>query len=208
MQHHRANTASTRNAHANIMAARLDVNSMSPTQEVCSLQEMFCFAALVNANTGMMYTDLTGAFPVRSSKNMQYIFVAYIYDLNAIIVRPMPSRAAAAMIAAFTEVFAVLRAQDYQPALNIIDNECSKTVGKHICANRMNIQLVPLHNHQVNAAEQAIATFKEHFVTTLATVDMLCPLQLWDKFLPQVELTLNLLRFSRQDPTVSANQEL
>jgi hypothetical protein len=74
----------------------------------------------------------------------------------------------------------------------------------------MDIQLVPLHNHHVNAAEHAIATFKEHFVAVLATVDvdMLCPLQLWDKFLPQVKLTLNLLRFSRRNPRVSANQEL
>jgi hypothetical protein len=190
------------------MAARADVNSMSPTQEVCSLQEMICFATLANTNTGTMYTDLTGAFPVRSFKNMQYIFVAYIYDLNAIIVQPMPSRANAAMIAAFTKVFTVLLGRDYQPALNVMDNECSKTMEKHIHANRMNIQLVPPHNHQVNAAEQAIATFKEHFITALATVDMLCPLQLWDEFLPQVELTLNLLRFSRQDPTVSTNQEL
>jgi hypothetical protein len=94
-----------------------------------------------------MYTDLTGAFPIRSFKNMQYIFVAYIYDLNAIIVQPMLSRANAAMIAAFTEVFAVLWAQDYQPALNIMDKECSKTVEKHIRANRMNIQLVLPHNH-------------------------------------------------------------
>jgi hypothetical protein len=86
MRRHRTNTASTRNAHANIMAARVDVSSMSPTQEVCSLQEMFCLAALANANTGTMYTDLTGAFPIRSFKNMQYIFVAYIYDLNTIIV--------------------------------------------------------------------------------------------------------------------------
>jgi hypothetical protein len=37
---------------------------------------------------------------------------------------------------------------------------------------------------------------------------MLCPLQLWDKFLPQVELTLNLLHFSCRNPSVSANQEL
>jgi hypothetical protein len=37
---------------------------------------------------------------------------------------------------------------------------------------------------------------------------MLCPLQLWDEFLPQVELTLNLSWFSQQDPTVLANQEL
>jgi hypothetical protein len=60
----------------------------------------------------------------------------------------------------------------------------------------MKIQLVPPHNHCVNAAKCAIGTFKEHFVAALATVDMLCPLQLWDKFLPQVELTLNLLHFS------------
>jgi hypothetical protein len=109
MQCHRANTASTRNAHADIMVACVDINSMSPTQEVCSLQEMFCFTALANANTGTIYTDLTGAFPVRSFKNMQYIFVAYMYDLNAIIVRPMPSHADAAMIAAFTKVFTILR---------------------------------------------------------------------------------------------------
>jgi hypothetical protein len=184
MRCHRANMASTRNAHANIMAARADVNSMSPTLEFCSLQEMFFFAALADANTGRMYTDLTRAFPVSSFKNMQYIFVAYIYNLNAIIVQPMLSRANAAMIAAFTEFFAVLQAQDYQPALNVMDNECSKTMEKHIRAIRMNIQLVPPHNHQVNAAEQAIATFKEHFVAALATIDMLCPLQLWDEFLP------------------------
>jgi hypothetical protein len=57
----------------------------------------------------------------------------------------------------------------------------------------MKIQLVPPHNHGINAAERAIGTVKEHFVAALATVDMLCPLQLWDKFLPQVELRLNLL---------------
>ena len=38
-------------------------------------------------------------------------------------------------------------------------------------------------------------------------MDMLCPLQLWDKFLPQVELMLNLLRFSQRGPNISANQE-
>jgi hypothetical protein len=72
----------------------------------------------------------------------------------------------------------------------------------------MDIHLVPPHNHRVNAAERAIATFKEHFISALATVDKNCPLQLWDDFLPQVELTLNLLRFSRRDPTKSANEEV
>ncbi len=68
--------------------------------------------------------------------------------------------------------------------------------------------MVPLHNHCVNAAKQAIGTFKEHFVAALATIDNLCPLQLWDEFLPQVELTLNLIRFSHRNPLISANHKL
>jgi hypothetical protein len=54
-----------------------------PTEEICAAHDMFCFATLANLHTGTMYKDLTGAFPVRSFKNMQYIFVAYIYNLNA-----------------------------------------------------------------------------------------------------------------------------
>jgi hypothetical protein len=153
MRRHRANTASTRNTHADIVLARTKVDNMFPCYEACAIHDMFCFAALADANTGTMYTDLTGAFPVQSFKKMQYIFVAYIYDLNAIIVRPMASRTDASFIAAFTEIFNVLWARDYQPTLNIMDNECSKAVEKHIRANKMTIQLVPPHNHRVNAAE-------------------------------------------------------
>jgi hypothetical protein len=109
---------------------------------------------------------------------MQYIFVAYVDDLNAIIVRPMPSRTDAAFITAFTDVFDTLRAQDYQPHLNVMDNECSKAIERHIRTEKLNIQLVPPHNHRVNAAERAIVTFKEHSVAALATVDMNFPLQL------------------------------
>ena len=208
MRRHQANTASTRNIQADIIAARNEVNCMPVLQEACAMHDMFCFAALANANSGTMYTDLTGAFPVRSFKNMQYIFVAYIYDLNAIIVRPIPSRNDASFIAAFSDILDVLRARDYHPTLNVMDNECSKAVEQHIRTNKIDIQLVPPHNHRVNAAERAIATFKEHFIAALATVDSLCPLQLWDEFLPQVELTLNLLRFSRRNPAISANQEV
>jgi hypothetical protein len=167
-----------------------------------------CFAILANVTLGTVYTNITGAFPIWSFMNMQYIFVPYTYDLNAIIVQPMQSLTDSLLIATFSEVFTILCACDNQPALNVMDNECSKAVEKHIRSNKMDIQLVPPHSHHINAVEHAIATFKEHFVSTLITVDMLCPLQLWDKFLPQVELTLNLLRFSHCNPCVSANQEL
>ncbi len=127
---------------------------------------------------------------------MQYIVVAYVFDLNAIIVCAMPYCTDASMVTAFTKVITILKAGSYQPALNMMDNECSAAIKKYIESENINIQLVPLHNHRVNAAERAIATFKEHFIAALATMDTHCPLQLWDEFLPQVELTLNMLRFS------------
>jgi hypothetical protein len=139
---------------------------------------------------------------------MQYIFLAYIYNLNAILVHAMPSKNDAAMITAFTEILVTLAARGYKPTLNVTDNECSKTIEAYIESNKMEIHLVPPNNHQVNAAEHAIATFKEHFIVGLATVNRNCPLQLWDEFLHQVELTLNLLRFSPRDPNKSANEEV
>ncbi len=208
MHRHQSNTASTRNIQNDKVAVWAKVDRMMPQQEACSMQDIFCFAALTNANTGTMYTDLTSSFPVWSFKNMQYIFVAYVYDLNAIIVHAMPTGTDTAMITAFKEVITVLQTHGYRPALNVMNNKCSTAVEQYIRSEKINIQLVPPHNHQANAAEQAIVTFKEHFIAALATVNQLCPLQLWDEFLLQVELTLNMLCFSRRNPKISANQEV
>jgi hypothetical protein len=191
MRRHRSNTASTRNNHSDIVAARAEVDHMFPQHEICTMKDVFCFAALANTITGTMYTNITGAFPVCSFKSMQYIFVAYVYDLNTIIVRAMPSCTDASMVTAFIDVITTLKTGGYRPALNVMDNECSAAVEKYIRSEQINIQLIPPHNHQVNAAERAIATFKEHFIAALATVDMHSPLKLRDEFLPQVELTLN-----------------
>ncbi len=58
---------------------------MFPIHQACAVHDMFCSAAFANATAGIMYTDITRVFPLRSFKNMQYIFVAYIYDLNACV---------------------------------------------------------------------------------------------------------------------------
>jgi hypothetical protein len=158
---------------------------------------MFCFAALADLHNGAMYTHGTSAFPVQSSCNMQYVFVAYIYNLNAILVHAMPSKTDGAMIAVFIDILANFNARWYALTLNIMDNECSKVVKAHIQSNHMDIHLVPPHNHWVNTAKHGIATFKEHFISALTTVDSNYLLQLWGDFLPQVEMTLNLLQFSQ-----------
>ena len=43
---------------------------------------IFCFAALADKQTGTMYTDQKGALPVRSLDGMQYFFIAYEHDTN------------------------------------------------------------------------------------------------------------------------------
>ena len=68
--------------------------------------------------------------------------------------------------------------------------------------------LVEPNNHRVNAAERAIQTFKDHFVSVLAMTDSDFPLQFWDRLTQQVVTTLNLLRPSRIDPTKSAYEAL
>jgi hypothetical protein len=96
---------------------------MLPHQELCAEQDVFCFATLVNAISGTMYTNITDAFPAFLFKSMQYIFVVYVYDLNAIIVRAMPSRTDDAMVTAFNEVISTLKAGGYTLTMNVMDNE-------------------------------------------------------------------------------------
>jgi hypothetical protein len=72
-------------------------------------------------------------------------------------------------------------------------------------ANDVEYQLVPSHGHRRNAAERAIRTFKEHFVAGLSSVDPTFPLHLWERLLPQAEITLNLLRTLRLHPHLSTS---
>jgi hypothetical protein len=58
-------------------------------------------------------------------------------------------------------------------------------------------KLVPPVQHRRNQAEQAIQTFKAHFISILAGVDNKFLLSLWCHLLKPTELTLNLLHQSR-----------
>jgi hypothetical protein len=85
-----------------------------------------------------------------------------------------------------------------------LENEASAELTIFFTENGMEYQLVPPHGHRLNAAEMAIHTFKEHFVADLASVDPDFPLHLWDHLFTQAEMTLKLLRKSRQHPQLSA----
>jgi hypothetical protein len=66
----------------------------------------------------------------------------------------------------------------------------------------------PPHDHRTNAAERAICTAKSHLKAGWWSMDDSFPMRLWDKTIPQAELTLNLLRGSRINPKLSAWEQL
>ena len=65
------------------------------------------------------------------------------------------------------------------PALQILDNECPAVVKQFFKEEQVKFQLVPPNLHRNNAAEKAIGTFKDHFVTMLCSVDPRFPMHLW-----------------------------
>jgi hypothetical protein len=85
-----------------------------------------------------------------------------------------------------------------------MDNQACCVIKNYLVSKQCNLMLVEPNNHQVNAAECTIQTFKAHFISALATTDSEFPLQLWDQLTNQVETTLNMLCPSHIDPLMSA----
>ena len=130
-------------------------------------------------------------------------------DSSAILVEPMKSRKDAEMIRAYNALLQRLRRAGINPKKHVMDNEVSENMKNHIRDDcKLKIELVPPGCHRRNAAEVAIRNFKTHFLSILAGVADDFPPSLWDRLLPQTEITLNLLRQSNAMPTVSAYAHL
>ena len=87
---------------------------------------IFCYAALADKQTGKLYTDATGALPTVSLDRMQYFFIAYDYDTNYIFAEPIADVKDATIIAAFDKVFTKLTKKGHKPTFNITDNQAAK----------------------------------------------------------------------------------
>jgi hypothetical protein len=116
------------------------------------------YAVLVDQ--GQLYTDLTGEFPVISSKGNSYVMVCYVYDCNYVKVLPTKSRSASEWVKAYDHIHQELTVKGFRPKLQTLDNEASAALKNFLTANDVEYQLVPPHCHRRNAAERAIRTFK------------------------------------------------
>ena len=56
-----------------------------------------------------------------------------------------------------------------------------------------NYQFVEAQNYTVITAGPAAKSTKYHVIAHLAAIDPGCPIQLWCKFIPQFEITLNII---------------
>jgi hypothetical protein len=66
---------------------------------------------------GQLYTDLTGGFPVRSSKYNWYIMICYSYECNYLKSVPMRSRSASEWLKAYEHIDQELPSRGFKPKL-------------------------------------------------------------------------------------------
>ena len=57
----------------------------------------------------------------------------------------------------------------FKPTLSIFGNTASHAVKKYIKKQKVNLWLVPPHQHHINAIKQAMQTFNDHFIVALCT---------------------------------------
>ena len=169
---------------------------------------IFCYTALADKQQGTLYTDATGALPARSMDANQYYFIAYDYDTNYIFAEPIPNVTDETIITTFQTIYNTLVDKGHKPLLNITDNQATTPLKKFLKEKKCKWQFVEPNNHRVNAAKRAIQTYKNHFVSGLASTDHDWPIQLWDTLTTQACITLNLVRTSRKHPDKSAHHSM
>jgi hypothetical protein len=105
----------------------------------------------VVVDQGQLYTDLTGKFPVRSSKGNYYVMVCYIYDCNYIKFVPMKSISASEWVKAYDSIHQDPTVKGFKPKLQTLDNEASTALKNFFTVNDIAYQLVPPKCHRRNA---------------------------------------------------------
>ena len=154
------------------------------------------------------YSDLTGKSPVQSDRGNNYILVAYHYDANNILTKTLKNITGSCILNDITKIRDKLRKQGLTPKLHIMDNEVSEDLKKYFKDSDIQLQLVPPHMHRINAAERDVRTFKNHFIATLCTMEPMFHFYLWEHLLPQVTMTLNMMRQYHYTPQLSAYEKV
>jgi hypothetical protein len=103
-------------------------DDLFPPQSPIKTHAVFSDIGLADKHNNVVYTDLTGAFPVTSLAGNKYMLILYDYDSNSILVEPMKNRSDDEALRAYAVLYTELTQHGLKPQLNIMDNEASKAI--------------------------------------------------------------------------------
>ena len=94
------------------------------------------------------FSDITGAFPHKSSRGNVYVMVMYDHYSNAILAEPIKNIQTATIRDDFLKVHTVLKEICSNPIVYITDNECSSNLKEVMKKYEIDFQLDPPHMHR------------------------------------------------------------
>ena len=109
----------------------------------------------------------------------------YVYEINAILMRCLKTKAGAEHLHTFKDVHNLLLHRGLQPKYCRMDNECSIPIKKSITDNKMELQLTPPQMHRRSWDERSIQNVKAHLIAGLVGINPKFPLHLWCRLVPQ-----------------------
>ena len=137
-----------------------------------------CYTKIIDI-TGMTAMDLSGKFPITSSRGNKYVFLWYDYDSNTIKSIPIKSKEKEEQVKTYNICHNYYVLRGFIPQVTTLDNEASTMIKENMITKGVQYQLVPPSIHRQNSAERAMRTWKEHAKSVISTFDPDLPLQIW-----------------------------
>ena len=184
-----------------------------PTSDIPP-DEPTCFYSVLDPRADEVpgiFADGTGRFPFLTLSGYKLILV---WEFNGFVDHVLlKEETAEEYQQAYSTLLAFLHAKGHRPTFVRLDMHGSQThpsVQHSISDAGLTVQFLPPGpgGHRSNRAEGSIRHIKNHFISCIANVDPTFPTQVYDKLLPQVFLTYQLLTPWRPDPTISAFEGL
>ena len=85
----------------------------------------------------------------------------YLSEILATLITSLDDKS---IFEAYKLRFDKLPAKGFKPKLNVMDSQATKYIKQFLTKKECKLQLVEPHNKRVNAAEQAIQTFKDALI--------------------------------------------
>jgi hypothetical protein len=136
---------------------RKNIQSTKPKANLAQEQDHFPDQPTDNQRTNMcfltaephhiVYSDQIGRLPQPSSSGINYLLIAYDYDSNAILMRPIKKRTAEALTAGIQDIHNTLAKGGCQPKFHRMDNECPQQVKDYLKKRDVQYQLAPPDDH-------------------------------------------------------------